>query len=248
MANLNSTNVGLNYKGIINLGTTINTPLSTTLQAITDGDGVSSPLSLATNRIGMAFPSLTGSSATNALNITQTWNTTGNPTAWFMNITNTASGASALLADWQVDGVSQFNITKGGTLTSRASIVSSAGGFQGASGSSFQWVSSSRITSPSNGVITLLNQAQNDFTRLQFGGATSAFPSIKRSATALQVRLADDSNYAGMESLYSRYGSGSPEGVVTAPIGAIYSRTDGGAGTSFYVKESGVGNTGWVAK
>jgi len=41
-------------------------------------------------------------------------------------------------------------------------------------------------------------------------------------------------------------GAGSPEGVVTAPVGSIYSRTDGGAGTSLYVKESGVGNTGWL--
>lgn len=40
----------------------------------------------------------------------------------------------------------------------------------------------------------------------------------------------------------------SPEGVYTAPVGSIYSRTNGGAGTSFYVKESGTGNTGWVAK
>lgn len=43
-------------------------------------------------------------------------------------------------------------------------------------------------------------------------------------------------------------GTGSPEGVVTAPIGSFYSREDGGAATSFYVKESGTGNTGWVAK
>lgn len=43
-------------------------------------------------------------------------------------------------------------------------------------------------------------------------------------------------------------GSGTPEGSVTAPIGSFYSRTDGGAVTSFYVKESGSGNTGWVAK
>ena len=43
-------------------------------------------------------------------------------------------------------------------------------------------------------------------------------------------------------------GSGSPEGVVTAAIGSLYMRTDGGAGTSLYVKESGTGNTGWVAK
>jgi hypothetical protein len=43
-------------------------------------------------------------------------------------------------------------------------------------------------------------------------------------------------------------GAGSPEGAVTAPIGTLYLRTDGGAGTTFYVKESGTGNTGWVAK
>ena len=43
-------------------------------------------------------------------------------------------------------------------------------------------------------------------------------------------------------------GTGSPEGVVTAIVGALYSRTDGGAGTTLYVKESGTGNTGWVAK
>lgn len=43
-------------------------------------------------------------------------------------------------------------------------------------------------------------------------------------------------------------GTGSPEGVLTAPVGSLYLRTDGGAGTCFYVKESGAGNTGWVAK
>lgn len=44
------------------------------------------------------------------------------------------------------------------------------------------------------------------------------------------------------------FGVGSPEGVVTAPVGSYYGRTDGGAGSSFYVKESGTGNRGWVAK
>lgn len=40
-------------------------------------------------------------------------------------------------------------------------------------------------------------------------------------------------------------GAGDPESVVTAPVGSLYSRTDGGSGTSLYVKESGTGNTGW---
>jgi len=43
-------------------------------------------------------------------------------------------------------------------------------------------------------------------------------------------------------------GANSPEGVVTAVVGSLYTRTNGGAGSTFYVKESGTGNTGWVAK
>lgn len=43
-------------------------------------------------------------------------------------------------------------------------------------------------------------------------------------------------------------GAGSPEGAVTAAVGSIYLRTDGGGVTTLYVKESGAGNTGWVAK
>lgn len=43
-------------------------------------------------------------------------------------------------------------------------------------------------------------------------------------------------------------GTGSPEGVITAPVGAIYLRTDGGLNTTFYVKEEFTGNVGWKAK
>lgn len=43
-------------------------------------------------------------------------------------------------------------------------------------------------------------------------------------------------------------GSGSPEGSVTAPVGSVYTNLSGGANTTLYVKESGTGNTGWVAK
>jgi hypothetical protein len=44
-------------------------------------------------------------------------------------------------------------------------------------------------------------------------------------------------------------GAGTPEGAVFAPKGSLYSRTDGGALTCLYVKESaGTLNTGWAAK
>lgn len=45
-----------------------------------------------------------------------------------------------------------------------------------------------------------------------------------------------------------RSGTGTPEASVTAIAGSLYLRTDGGAGTTLYIKESGTGNTGWIAK
>jgi hypothetical protein len=42
-------------------------------------------------------------------------------------------------------------------------------------------------------------------------------------------------------------GTGSPEGVITANAGSIFLRTDGGVLSTFYVKQSGTGNTGWAA-
>lgn len=43
-------------------------------------------------------------------------------------------------------------------------------------------------------------------------------------------------------------GPGAPEGAVTAPVCSLYLRTGGGALTTFCVKESGSGATGWVCK
>lgn len=60
---------------------------------------------------------------------------------------------------------------------------------------------------------------------------------------SLKMRLA---NSGAIE--FSSNNIGSPEGVVTAPVGSIYLRADGGANTTLYVKQSGTGNTGWVAK
>lgn len=44
------------------------------------------------------------------------------------------------------------------------------------------------------------------------------------------------------------FGAGSPLNVVVAPVGSLYLRTDGGAATTLYVKESGTDSSGWVAK
>lgn len=42
-------------------------------------------------------------------------------------------------------------------------------------------------------------------------------------------------------------GSGSPEGVIVATVGRWYVDTDT-VGTGIYLKESGEGDTGWVAR
>lgn len=44
-------------------------------------------------------------------------------------------------------------------------------------------------------------------------------------------------------------GSGSPEGVVPGSPGDFYTNTTGGAGSTLFVKETGVGTTtGWIGK
>lgn len=72
--------------------------------------------------------SVTGSNSTAGLQILPTWNTSGSPTALLVNATNTASGASTLLADFQVGGVSQFKVDKTGVVTLASALPISSGG------------------------------------------------------------------------------------------------------------------------
>lgn len=61
---------------------------------------------------------------------------------------------------------------------------------------------------------------------------SSGVPSVGASSTVISM-------------LYS--GTNTPEGAVTASVGSLFLRTNGGAGSTLYVKESGTGNTGWAA-
>lgn len=74
-------------------------------------------------------------------------------------------------------------------------------------------------------------------------------PTKARDQEESNRRSADSINYLlQYVSIIAGVSTGSPEGIVTAKVGSLYCRTDGGAGTTLYVKESGTGNTGWVAK
>lgn len=85
--------------------------------------------------------------------------------------------------------------------------------------------------------------ANDEYLEISAASGTNVIrPQATGTGTASVVR------YHTTTAVFWTSGSGSPESVVTAPVGSIYTRTDGGAATTLYVKESGTGSTGWVAK
>ena len=82
---------------------------------------------------------------------------------------------------------------------------------------------------------------------------TDQISSPNRALVIIEVEKASPELSEFLEHIQDRInldfvGTGSPEGVVSANIGSTYRRLDGGASTSFYVKESGTSSTGWIGK
>jgi len=103
-----------------------------------------------------------GSLAGSALSISQTWNTTGTPTAIQLNVTDTASNALSSLVNLRVGGSSRFRVEKSGVVYAQSSIVSTAGNLQ-AAGEIYTQGSSSRIGWQPGGTwdLTLFRDAAN---------------------------------------------------------------------------------------
>jgi len=70
--------------------------------------------------------SLTGSNAQSLIDLAGTWNTTGTPTAFKVNVTDTASNAASLLMDLQAGGTSMAKLSKEGVFSVRESLEFSA--------------------------------------------------------------------------------------------------------------------------
>jgi hypothetical protein len=192
MANLLGQNIGTNYKGILNLNT-LNGNLSATLQAITDGDGNASPLTLSTGEVGISrtIALSAGSSNVRLINQTYTINNsgaqTGTGTGIFLNATETAlNGMTHNLMDLQVGGTSRFRIT--GNCAIATFDLNGLNIANSVRATDFQiGASSSRLLNSSDGVIRMANNADNGFGRLQFGGTTSSFPAIARQGTTSNI-------------------------------------------------------------
>lgn len=122
---------------------------------------------------------------------------------------------------------------------------------------------STQITHRGTGALLLLAQ---DAGAIQLGtsGAirweVSSSGTLRPSSTYTRADVGDpnrrvslwpkaiDLSAVGASGLRITSGSGSPEGVVSGNVGSMYLRADGGPGTALYIKESGAGSTGWVAK
>jgi len=96
--------------------------------------------------------------------------------------------------------------------------ITAGGSFLGGGSAIFSFSGRSRYRSPTDGVITLLNNAETDFNRLQFGGTTAAFPSWKRSGASIQARAADDSGFIRVD--VSVLVTATIYTVATLPVGA----------------------------
>jgi hypothetical protein len=108
----------------------------------------------------------------------------------------------------------------------------------------------------------VINNCTNPITFAEAGGGTFTTPpilmptaiggggsSLVAPISLSWVKLAGFGGTAGVGYKPGVFwGTGTPEGVLAAGVGCIALRSNGGAGTTLYVKESGTGNTGWVGK
>lgn len=151
---------------------------------------------------GLTFSAGAGSANFRPLNISYTLNNTGaqtgTATGIFLNATETAlNGMTHNLLDLQVGGVSRAKILNSGVINA-VSVIATGDIVVGLS-SYLGFTGRTVFSSPSNGVLLVTNNAVTDFSRLQLGGTTNLFPSIKRNGTAIHFRLADDSAFCNIK-------------------------------------------------
>jgi hypothetical protein len=131
----------------------------------------------------------------------------------FLEMEKAGTGTSRNIA--LKTGTAQWNFQTDGAL-----VIPNYLWFNGGGGS--------RLFSPANGNIALYNSAANDFGLLQFGGVTNSFPALKRSATTIQARLADDSGFADFQSRSLIVSDGMAAPSATVGVAKIYVDTADG--------------------
>jgi hypothetical protein len=159
------------YDALIKVGD--NGPLDGTLKTLSDGLGNDLPLKISTTLIQVDSTLLCFNGTTSS----------------FPAIKRNGTAINFTLADDSaLCPVNTGNINVTGFVLISSNLEFGATSYMG-------FANRSLFRSPSDGVLTLLNYDSNNFSRLQFGGTTSSFPSIKRNGTAIDFRLADDTDF-----------------------------------------------------
>lgn len=106
--------------GFFGGGASVDLASPSAIGSTTPNTGAFTTLSFAPSNNATGFSntgnSLTGSNAQSLISLAQTWNTTGNPIAIYLNVTNTASGSSAKFLDFLVGGTTRWAVDKNGTI------------------------------------------------------------------------------------------------------------------------------------
>jgi hypothetical protein len=147
-----------------------------------------------------------------------------------------SGGGTARALEFQTDGVTRVTISSGvGNISATNAVLaqSDCGLFNGlgvvvANGRFVAWTDGSTNSSTRDlqlnrvgaGILRVQSNT-TDFNRINFGGDTTSFPALKRSSTALQVRLADDSAYSVMDAQLRAQGTAPATTGATGTAGDI---------------------------
>lgn len=171
---------------------------------------------------------------TNGTSYINSTNGAGQSVVWRRRLTN-----STLEQAVSVNGAAFAVVSTLSSSSFSVPPLASSGNVSAGGASSIFWTSRARFSSPADGHVSVQNAFQN---------ALAAKFDVGNLYASTNVVATNAVFVGGAAGPSWRSGAGSPESAVTAPVGSLYSRTDGGAVTTLYVKESGAGNTGWVAK
>lgn len=121
-------------------------------------------------------------------------------------------------------------LTAGSNIIATGNITTSSGHIQAGASGQIYWLGRSAFLSPSDGVITISNNNNNDFGRVQFGGTTNSFGAMARDGAGIKVIAADGTTGAFL--------SGVEQTAPAAPAAdgyRIFAQDNGGGKTQLMV-------------
>lgn len=127
-----------------------------------------------------------------------------------VNVTDSASAAASLLADWQVNAVSKFKVAKDGTITT-ASDLNATGSIQAAATQKILWAGRARLYSAADGIMEITDSADA-------GGVLKLSERTAPSAPAAdKVYIYSQDNGAGKTQLMALFSSGAAQQIAIQP-------------------------------